>query len=87
MRHIMSLSVKCVILSHFVRHIMSLSVMCVILRKAEALKKCDKWHITYVVRHIMTTSVMQASDNQPGQCIEITKCESLGRKQSIQKDK
>ena len=32
------------------------------------------------VRHYMLTSPpVQASDNQPGQCVEITKCESVGR--------
>ena len=39
------------------------------------------------VRHIMLTSLMQASDSQPGQCIEITKCAAIGRKYRAKKDK
>ena len=40
----------------------------------------DTCQVLSQVRHIVLTSpVMQASDNQPGQCIEITKCEAVGR--------
>lgn len=44
--------------------------------------ECQVRHIVLCqVRHIVLTSLlMQASDNQPGQCIEITKCEAVGRK-------